>query len=205
MTGEGKSIIIATFALAASLTGDFGDVITSTQYLAPCDWKEFQALFSAFWVPSSTIAYAYPHKSDFSGVILYGTNMDFEFALLRDGNSLDKCVATIPLDGFSEISRRPDITIVDESVNVFLDGATNSVIMSYTATNHFEWIYLPLYEAICCGIVSVSQIRHCQQDYNPQQYRAARLTDEMLAIWFGSAIHARDDLQLGRDYIKTID
>jgi preprotein translocase subunit SecA len=25
----------------------------------------------------------------------------------------------------------------------------------------------------------------------------------MLAIWIGSAIHARDDLQLGRDYIKT--
>jgi hypothetical protein len=40
-TGEGKSIIIATFALAASLMGYFVDVITSTQYLARCDWKEF--------------------------------------------------------------------------------------------------------------------------------------------------------------------
>jgi preprotein translocase subunit SecA/ankyrin repeat protein len=206
-TGEGKSIIVATFALATALMGYFVDVITSTQYLARRDWKEFLPLFEAFGVSSSTIASEHPPKSDFNGVILYGTNTDFEFAFLIDGLSLDKRVATIPLDSSSEIPRRPDIAIVDESDNLFLDAVQNSAIIGYSADTHYEWVYRPIYEGVCQGITSIPGIRDLLRNFDGGR-RAAEVTalsEDMIATWIRSALRARDGLILGRDYIKTTD
>jgi ankyrin repeat protein len=206
-TGEGKSIIVATFALATALMGYFIDVITSTQYLARRDWKEFLPLFEAFGVSSSTIACDHPPKSDFNGIILYGTNTDFEFAFLVDGLSLDKRVATIPLDSSSEIPRRPDLAIVDESDNLFLDAAQNSAIIGYSADTHYEWVYRPIYDAVCHGITSVPAIRKCLEEFDcgRRVVDVAALRDDMIATWIKSALRARDGVILGRDYIKTTD
>jgi preprotein translocase subunit SecA/ankyrin repeat protein len=206
-TGEGKSIIVATFALATALMGYFVDVITSTQYLARRDWKEFWPLFDSFGVSSSTITCNHPSKSDFNGVILYGTNTNFEFAFLVDGLSLNKRVATIPLDNQSEIVRRPDLAIVDESDNLFLDTAQNSAIIGYSADTHYEWVYRPIYEAVCHGITSIDAIRTLLQEFDSGRHTAesTALTDEMIMTWIRSALRARDSFVLGRDYIKTTD
>jgi preprotein translocase subunit SecA len=64
-TGEGKSIIIAMFALATALMGYFVDVITSTHYLADRDQKVFQPVFEVFGVSSSSIAIEQPRRPAF--------------------------------------------------------------------------------------------------------------------------------------------
>ena len=84
-TGEGKSLIIAMLSLANALIGNFVDVITSTHYLAERDQKKFQSFYLHFGVSSSSITKNNPSKSDYNGIILYGTNTDFEFSLLREG------------------------------------------------------------------------------------------------------------------------
>jgi preprotein translocase subunit SecA len=181
--------------------GFFVDVITSTRYLAGRDWAEFAPLFAAFGVSSSSIAREHPEKSAFDGVILYGTNTDFEFAFLRDGISHAKSVTTVPLDGFSEVARRPDLAIVDESDNLFLDAASTSAILGYTSETHFEWVYRPVYDAVCRGVLSVSGVRACLAAVDAG--RAATLADAMLSVWVALAQRARDGLVRGRDYIVT--
>jgi ankyrin repeat protein len=198
-TGEGKSIIIAMLALASSLMGYFVDVITSTRYLANRDWNYFAPLFAAFGVSSSTIAHDHPEQQAFNGIILYGTNTDFEFAFLRNSISISKFVTTIPLGGSTEIARSADCAIVDESDNLFIDSASNSAILWYNAETHFEWVYRPIYDAVCRGILSVPGIRKQLEEFDDE--RAASLTDEMIATWIFSAQRARNGLQRGRDYI----
>jgi preprotein translocase subunit SecA len=206
-TGEGKSIILAMLALSTSLMGYFIDVITSSQTLAKRDWTTFAPLFKAFNVSSSTIADDSPEKTAFNGIILYGTNTDFEFAFLRNGLSLQKFVLTLPLDGSTEIPRRPDLAIVDESDNLFLDAACSSAIMGYTAETHYEWVFRPIYEAICHGITSVPEIRTILQncDSGNQRSQAESLSDSEIATWIRSALDARDNHHLGRDYVVSTD
>lgn len=120
LTGEGKSIIIAILALALALMGNFVDIITTNKYLAKRDQLRFKPLFDAFGVSSNFIVDDNPKKEDFNGIILYGTNTDFEFTLLREGTFLEEKRYTIPLNQTSEVKRGYDTVIVDESDNFFL-------------------------------------------------------------------------------------
>ena len=97
-TGEGKSLIIAMLSLANALIGNFVDVITSTHYLAERDQKKFKQLYSLFGISSSNIIKSNPSKSDYNGIIIYGTNTDFEFSLLREGIYNQNKIYTIPIN-----------------------------------------------------------------------------------------------------------
>jgi hypothetical protein len=78
-TGEGKSIIIALVSSVLALMNRSVDVITSSQYLAKRDEKEFRPVYAALGIVSSSIAINDPPSSPFNGRILYGTSTDFEF------------------------------------------------------------------------------------------------------------------------------
>jgi hypothetical protein len=131
-TGEGKSIIISLVASVLALMGRYVDVITSTQYLASRDEKEFRPVYTALGISSSSIASDHPPPSAFAGRILYGTNTDFEFGYLRD-----------QLKGGEGVSRQHpyDVAIVDESDNLFIDTAGNSARIGSGASSVLEWVY----------------------------------------------------------------
>jgi preprotein translocase subunit SecA len=83
-TGEGKSTIIAILACYLGLLGDFVDVITSSHYLAIRDLNKYMVLYDCLGLSNSHICYNHLKKEAFRGQILYGTNTDFEFSMMRD-------------------------------------------------------------------------------------------------------------------------
>ena len=147
-TGEGKSLIVAIIGLSLSLQGRFVDIITSTGYLAKRDQQKFKPLFDAFGISSSNITANNPSKEDYNGIILYGTNTDFEFSLLREELYMVDKMYTVPLDNNILEKRKFDSVIVDESDNLFLDTALNSARMAYPSKEGFNWIYNPMFEIV---------------------------------------------------------
>ena len=84
-TGEGKSLIIAMLAAYQALQGKPVDVVTSSPYLAQFASRTNAPFFAALGLTTSHICHK-PQKSEhFAAHIVYGTNTDFEFAMLRDG------------------------------------------------------------------------------------------------------------------------
>ena len=90
-------------------------MITSTAYLANRDQIKFKELYKMFGISSNSITENNPRKEDFNGIILYGTNTDFEFTLLREGINIEKKMYTVPLGKKVEIRREFQTVIVDES------------------------------------------------------------------------------------------
>ena len=85
-------------SLANALMGNFVDVITSTHYLAERDQIKFKKLYDEFGVSSSNITKPNSSKLDYNGIILYGTNTDFEFSLLFEGIYKYKKMVTVSLN-----------------------------------------------------------------------------------------------------------
>ena len=113
LTGEGKSLIISEIALISALMGEFVDIITSTSYLAQRDQLKFKKLYSIFGISSNAIIENNPNKEAYNGIILYGTNTDFEFTLLREGTNLEEKMYTIPLGQKIEIKREFQLLLMN--------------------------------------------------------------------------------------------
>ncbi|MBY0377977.1 MAG: hypothetical protein K2Q33_05395, partial [Gammaproteobacteria bacterium] len=88
--GEGKSTVFAMLIAFKAAQGYFVDLITSSGYLAIRDYKKYRPFLKALGITSSHISYAQPTQACFHAQVLYGTNADFEFALLRDGLNEEK-------------------------------------------------------------------------------------------------------------------
>lgn len=151
-TGEGKSTIIAMLTAWMGCQGQFVDVITSSKYLAKRDCKKYTPFFNAVGLSASHISVKEPKQEDFHGQILYGTNTDFEFALLRDG------LYNLELrhsyrDGKLQ-PRTFDAAIIDEVDNLFLDTALNSARIAMPIKEEIAWIY-------------DSVIKFVKEGYNP--------------------------------------
>ena len=84
-------------ALISALMGEFVDIITSTSYLAKRDQIKFKELYNIFGISSNSITENNPSKEAYNGIILYGTNTDFEFTLLREGTNSEEKMFTVPL------------------------------------------------------------------------------------------------------------
>lgn len=145
-TGEGR--IVAMTALLYGLLGRNVDVITSTQALARRDADEFHTLFKFFGISVSTVAIDDPSHHDFNARVLYGTNTDFEFAQLREGSECRQIRMIDPRRSSSWVPRVPDVAIVDESDNLFLDAACNSARIGHTTGSSFTWVYSPLFHLV---------------------------------------------------------
>ena len=115
-TGEGKSTIITLLATLLALRGESVDIITSSRYLAQRDWEKYAPYFAFFGLSSSHICSDQPTAAHFSGQILYGTNSDFEFSLLRQWVYDDKARGKRPFHH----------AIIDEVDNLLIDRSMDS-------------------------------------------------------------------------------
>ena len=186
LTGEGKSLIIAEIALISALMGEFVDIITSTSYLANRDQLKFKELYQKFGVSSNAITDNNPSKEAFNGIILYGTNTDFEFTLLREGINIEKKMFTVPLGKKVEIRRDFQTVIVDESDNLFIDTALNSARIAFSSRSHFNWIYYPILNCVKNNIFGKNEIRKKLEMINFEETQ--KITDLQLDSWIQKAI-----------------
>ena len=198
LTGEGKSLIIAEIALISALMGEFVDIITSTAYLAKRDQIKFKELYKSFGVSSNSITESNPSKETFNGIILYGTNTDFEFTLLREGINIEKKMFTIPLDEKVEVRREFQTVIVDESDNLFIDTALNSARIAYSSRNHFNWVYYPILNCVKNNISGIEEIRKKLEIINYKESKI--ITDCQLESWIEKAITSLE-YKKGEKYI----
>ena len=209
-TGEGKSLIIAMLSLANALMGNFVDVITSTHYLAERDQLKFKKLYDEFGVSSSNITKSNPSKLDYNGIILYGTNTDFEFSLLFEGIYKYKKIVTVPLnseDG-SSIERAYDVAIVDECDNLFLDTARNTARISHPSKYHYNWIYQIIYDYFNENEnnLDIKKLRDILLNYEGYKYSEdiERISDKRLKEYLDNAKIAKNK-KLNEDYIIGYD
>ena len=209
-TGEGKSLIIAMLSLANALMGNFVDVITSTHYLAERDQKKFKNFFMQFGISSSNIIKNNPPKSDYNGIIIYGTNTDFEFSLLREGIYKQKKLYTIPLDSKdnSLIERTYDVAIVDECDNLFLDTAKNSARISHPSKSSYNWLYPIIYKYFCEheNNININEMKGIIIKYENGKYKKEleKINDDKLKELLNSAGIAKEK-KLNLDYVIGYD
>lgn len=138
-TGEGKSMLIAMLATYMGCQGSFVDVVTSAGYLAIRDERHYAPFYKAMGLTSGHICHDRPEQSHFQGQILYGTNTEFESALLRDG--LGKHKLRCSWRNGQLVPRGLECCIVDEVDNLVLDAALNSVIISVPGAVDYSWMY----------------------------------------------------------------
>jgi len=202
-TGEGKSMIIAILGLCNALMGYFVDVITSTHYLAERDQIKFKKLFSLFGISSCAITKQNPLKEDYNGIILYGTNTDFEFTLLREGIFIQNKNWTQPLGKKQLVKREYHVSIVDECDNLFLDTALNSARIAYTANYHYNWVYHPIFNYVKRAInPNIDEIRQILSRFEKgiHQKELNQISDKVLQKWLNGAKTALERT-LNQDYI----
>jgi len=203
-TGEGKSMIIAMLALSNALMGYFVDVITSTHYLAERDQVKFKKLFSLFGISSSNIIDHNPAKEDYDGIILYGTNTDFEFTLLREGVFIQNKNMTKPIDKNQLITREYHVSIVDECDNLFLDTALSSARIAYSSKYHYNWVYIPIFKYVKDHPIfpNIQDIRDLLNNYENgiHQTELLQISNEKLRKWVDAAKSALSHT-INKDYI----
>ena len=200
LTGEGKSLIISEIALISALMGEFVDIITSTSYLAQRDQLKFKKLYSIFGISSNAIIENNPNKEAYNGIILYGTNTDFEFTLLREGTNLEEKMYTIPLGQKVEIKREFQTVIVDESDNLFIDTALNSARIAYTSRNHFNWVYYPILNCVKNNINNKDDIRKELEKINLKESK--KISDSQLNSWISNANSALNYKKGEKDIVR---
>ena len=185
LTGEGKSLIISEIALTSALMGEFVDIITSTAYLAERDQKKFKDLYLSFGISSNSITENNPKKEAYNGIILYGTNTDFEFTLLREGTNCEEKMFTVPIGEKIEIKRKYNTVIVDESDNLFIDTALNSARIAYTSRNHYNYVYFPILNCVKENIFDIEKIREVLKKINLEETN--NISDSQLKSWIEKA------------------
>ena len=189
-TGEGKSLIIAMLSLANALMGFFVDVFTLSKYLAKRDQIKYKKLFDLFGISSNNITKQHPNKDDYNAIILYGTNTDFEFSLLRENIFIENKIFTKPLNSNVTIKRSYNVAIVDECDNLFLDTALNSARISHKNKNiSLNWVYAPIFQFVSEGNNNVNSLRDVLIKYEKGIHKniVSSLPDKKLQRWIISA------------------
>ncbi len=209
-TGEGKSLIIAMLSLANALMGNFVDIITSTHYLAERDQIQLKKFYEEFGECSSNIIKNNPSKSDYNGIIIYGTNTDFEFSLLREGIYKRKNIYDIPLKSNDNIliERSYDVGIVDECDNLFLDTGRNSARVSHPAKFSFNWMYPLIYKYFCENEnnLKIKELKNILLKYENGKYKneIKKIKDDKLKELLNSSKIAKQK-RLNLDYVIGFD
>lgn len=178
-TGEGKSSIIAMLSAYMGATGNFVDVVTSSDYLAVRDSIEFEGFYNALGLSASHICVPQPDKSHFKGQIIYGTSTDFEFAYLREGLYNEKLRFSYKKGKL--VPRTFDVCINDETDSLFLDMARNAALLSIPDDTNLAWVYEHILDYVKKLEVETFN-RKTAREY------VARLRDHLLAIGRGKYI-----------------
>lgn len=149
LTGEGKSLILALLTAFYAVQGEFVDVITSSANLARRDQQEYGGFFERLGITTSHISPEEKRpltRDDFNGQVLYGTNTDFEFALLRE-MLYGEDVRYTQMEG-ALCKRFCERVIVDEADNLFLDTARNAARLAIPSPRDISFIYSPIFNAV---------------------------------------------------------
>lgn len=206
-TGQGKSLIIAMLAAFEACFGQFVDVITTTDYLAMRDAHKFTPLFEALGLTCSFINKD-SSAPDFKSQVLYGTNLAFEFAWLREGLFCQEKRLSLR-DGQLQ-QRTFDVAIVDEADSLFLEGARSPAIIAIPDTTDFTWIYSPMLNFVkSCGSSlsidsrTVTDLRHTLKPLLNSQQNAFldECPDDKLNTWLCNAYAALYRAQEKKDYV----
>jgi len=213
-TGEGKSTIIAMLAAFLACQGRMVDIITSSEYLAIRDEQKYHNFYKDIGLTSSHICYRQNTKEQFNGMILYGTNHNFEFSLLREGLKWEDVRYTKAVNG-EVIKRKCDTVIVDELDNLFLDCAMNSARLAMNSKEDVSWVYEPIYKFVTGKILKEDSakfeeikpelVKECKKiidaEMNNRYPNAKKFDEDRIKMWINSAYHAAYELKLNRDYI----
>lgn len=207
-TGEGKSLIDAMLAVYMGCQDKFVDIITSSPNLAIRDQKKYAQFFNIFGISSSHICHRRPEKAHFNGQILYGTNRDFEFSILRDKLYNREHRYTV-LNG-KLCKRTCDVAIVDEVDNLFLDTALSSARIATASPEAKPWIYAPILHYVKeqlelneNSLINLSQIRLILKEAYNGKYadKVDQIPDKKIIQWLTSAKIALEDKKPNRDYV----
>ncbi|XP_073472470.1 uncharacterized protein [Aquarana catesbeiana] len=135
-TGEGKSCIVALFAMIQAIRGKTVDIITSSPVLARRDAEEWSKLYEKFDITCSVIPPVHVDVSTdpkdptaaicqaYNSHIVYGTVEDFAADILRQEFERQK----------TRNERKFDVAIIDEVDYMTLDNGVQITFLSHDAT-----------------------------------------------------------------------
>ena len=145
-TGEGKSCVIAMFAVVMAKLGRKVDIMTSSPVLAERDCKDWQEFYNLFGVSAGTNV----HDTDeedrvtfYKHAIVYGTIHSFAGDLLREEFSMKKTRDI-------KCGRSFDIAIVDEVDLMTLDQGVQSTYLGHfmVGVRHLEPILATIWSRV---------------------------------------------------------
>lgn len=209
-TGEGKSLVDAMLAVYHGCQDKFVDIITSSSNLAIRDQKKYAKFFNVFGISSSHICHRRPERQHFNGQILYGTNRDFEFSILRD-ELYNREHRYTTLNG-KLCKRTCDVAIVDEVDNLFLDTALSSARIATASPQARPWVYAPILSYANQKLDAkeniplsehVQRIRQILKESYDAKYaeQVNQIPDKKILQWLSSAKSSLEDKKLNRDYV----
>lgn len=201
-TGEGKSTITTLLAFCLAIQGRKVDIVSSSEDLALRDQKKYASFFSDFGILTSNICSAVHSEEQFAGQIIYGTNYNFEFALLRE----------LFFESRVRQNRPYDCVIVDESDNLFIDIAQSSARIAIPSDRNCAWVYPIILEFIKKYSSQIpSQVQRClpllKEELNSflenrsLEGQIEQFSDKQLRKWMISAHNAFYVFQEDQDYI----
>ena len=199
LTGEGKATIIAVLAAYFALTGELVDVITSSKALADRDYNKYKGFMEGLAIVSASIATPEPDPKLFSAQVLYGTNSDYEFALLR-----------ARLYQTQSYSPKERVAIVDEVDNLFLDTALNAARIAMASQYDLSWLYGPIFNAVTNSAAMLEvqpwRVKKLLKEKFPGHFAkfSSYLTTEAISQLIASA-NTAVNLEEGLDYVLRID
>ena len=205
-TGEGKSLIVTLVAFVLAMRGRRIDIVSSSPYLSMRDQQKFSSFFEVFKISTSHICERMPKDECFFAQIVYGTNHDFEFALLR---------AWLPSfwnqnNGKAILLRGFDCALIDEVDNLFVDIAMNAARIGTEKQEQHDWIWPLLLEFVRTipehlnldKAQSFSLLRKEFLSLYPSlQKHLEAIPDEVLELWISSAWKVLNKLHEGIDYV----
>jgi len=207
--GEGKSTVFAMLLAFKAAQALFVKIVTSSRYLAIRDYKYYKPYLEALGLSSSHISYDEQKQEYFHAQILYGTNSDFEFALLRDGLNKEKLLYSYRL-GEDELKPRTfDVIFIDEVDNMLLD-TSGAARMAIPGHEDQSWVYKPIQDFIK-EVVNNKRINNTMVpeliSYLNNKITAKhkpellKMTDTKLLKWMKSAQTALYQKMENRDYL----
>ncbi|KAJ8253689.1 hypothetical protein COCON_G00203010 [Conger conger] len=153
-TGEGKSCILAMFAVIQAIRGAKVDIVTSSPVLARRDQEEWRKLYDMFGITSSVVPPP-PLKNEsapechekrlqdaYLNQIVYGTVSDFAADTLRQ--EFERQI--------TRGDREFDLVIVDEVDYMTLDSGVQVTFLSHDASGmrHVEQVLASIWSMLCC-------------------------------------------------------
>lgn len=139
-TGEGKSTLMCMLAGFMGSQGYFVDIITSADYLSIRDCEHSMAFFIFLGLKASHISHLVQQQQHFHAQILYGTNSDYAFSLMRDKLNGSELRYSYRL-GETQLTPRPfEVLLVDEIDNMTLDNL-GAARMGIHSREDYSWVY----------------------------------------------------------------